>query len=295
MVAFPTETVYGLGADILNEDAIRQVFIAKGRPADNPLIAHIAEISQIEGVARNIPAVAFTLIEAFFPGPLTLVLPKASAVPAIATAGLDTVGVRMPRHDLALEFIRESGTPIVAPSANLSGRPSPTTWQAVFSDLDGRVACILKGDQTEVGLESTVVDCTAELPVILRAGAITLEHLQKIVPEVKLADADDPAPPRSPGLKHGHYAPRAKVRIVDQVGEAGASLDSAYIGLVGPTQGSEFRLTQRCETIEAYAHELFAFFRKCDEHDVSVIYCQAVSRRGLGLALMDRLERASRG
>ncbi|MFN7621581.1 MAG: L-threonylcarbamoyladenylate synthase, partial [Acidobacteriota bacterium] len=175
VVAFPTETVYGLGANIFNEAAIAKIFAAKGRPSDNPLIAHIATLDQLLSLAREIPPAARLLIDRFFPGPLTVVLPKLPAVPMIATAGLETIGVRMPDHPLAIELLRACGLPLVAPSANLSGRPSPTTWQAVLEDLEGRIACILQGEPTRVGLESTVVDCTAAVPTLLRAGAITLE------------------------------------------------------------------------------------------------------------------------
>jgi L-threonylcarbamoyladenylate synthase len=293
VAAFPTETVYGLGADVFNESAIAKVFAAKGRPADNPLIAHIASMGQLVQLASEIPDVALALIDEFFPGPLTLVLRKAASVPRIATAGLETVGVRMPRHDLALALIRESGTPLVAPSANLSGRPSPTTWQAVAADLDGRIACILKGNQTEVGLESTVVDCTTDSPMILRAGAVTLEDLRRIAPATMLSVEDKSTAPRSPGLAHQHYAPRANVRILADFDAVPRGTNSAFIGLRLPPP-MLFRLTERCASIEDYARKLFNFFRECDAAGIETIYCQAVAREGLGLALMDRIERAAR-
>ena len=165
LVAFPTETVYGLGASLWDESALRKIFDAKGRPSDNPLIVHIAGLDQLDSIAATIPKSASIFIRRFFPGPLTLVLPKHPRVPLLATAGLETVAVRMPRLALAQEFLGLCGVPVAAPSANLSGRPSPTTWEAVKTDLDGRIACILVGDQTEVGLESTVVDCTGEQPI----------------------------------------------------------------------------------------------------------------------------------
>ena len=224
-VAFPTETVYGLGANALDETAVAKIFAAKGRPADNPLIVHLADTVQIENVVREVNAAAKLFIENFFPGALTLVLPKAERVPEIVTAGLQTVGVRVPAHDLAREFLRACALPIAAPSANLSGRPSPTTWQAVKEDLDGRIACILQGEQTQVGLESTVVDCTGEVPIVLRAGAVTLEQLRGVVATTRLLHkgaasrgnalpGDDPDTfenfaKRSPGLRHQHYAPCA--------------------------------------------------------------------------------------
>jgi len=291
VVAFPTETVYGLGADVFNEAAIERIFNAKGRPTDNPLIAHIAMVEQIELLARDIPPDAIKLIDAFFPGPLTIVLPKRDRVPLIATAGLETIGVRFPSHPLAGEFILACQTPLLAPSANLSGRPSPTTWEAVKSDLDGRISCILQGAQTEVGLESTVVDATATHPVLLRAGAVTLEQLRAVIPEIGLASADDKSAPRSPGLKYRHYAPRAQVYLVTHPDQIASPKESGYIGLDEPDEG--FRLARRCRDLADYARELFLFFRECDAAGVRDIYCQRVDEEGLGLALMDRLRRAA--
>jgi L-threonylcarbamoyladenylate synthase len=293
VVAFPTETVYGLAANIFDKAAIRKIFRAKGRPTDNPLIAHIADISQLELLTADIPPLAAKLIDGFFPGPLTLVLPKHPDVPALVTAGLPTIGVRKPLHKLALDFIRACGVPLVAPSANLSGRPSPTTWQAVAADLTGRISCILRGEQTEVGLESTVVDCTGAIPLVLRAGAITLEQLREVAPETALAGSSDLALPRSPGLKYRHYAPSAQVVLVATPQAAIATQDAAFIGLTAPPQAAAFALTQVCANVEDYAHALFQFFRECDAAGVQVIYCQTVKEEGLGLALMDRLRRAA--
>ncbi len=293
IVAFPTETVYGLGADIFNESSIRKVFAAKGRAADNPLIAHISELNQIRNLTSGIPHIAEKLIEAFFPGPLTLVLPKAAPVPLIATAGLETIAIRMPRHDLALELIREGQTPLVAPSANLSGKPSPTTWQAVKTDLDGLISCILQGGPTDLGLESTVVDCTGEFPIVLRTGAITLEALRAVTPQITLGSGDTSVEIRSPGLKYRHYAPAARVQIVESPAEARAGKTAAYIGLNAEVNGESFRLHCACASLEEYAHNLYRFFRACDEAGVEVIYCEALDNAGLGLAIMDRLRRAS--
>jgi L-threonylcarbamoyladenylate synthase len=292
-VAFPTETVYGLGANVFNEDAIRQIFSAKGRPADNPLIVHIADTHQLEQVASEIPAIASKLIERFFPGPLTVILPKVRRVPSIATAGLKTVGVRMPKHPIALQFLRACGVPVAAPSANLSGRPSPTTWQAVRADLEGRIGCILRGDQTKVGLESTVVDCTGSQPVVLRAGAVTLEELRDAIPETELADRDEFLIARSPGTRHRHYSPRAKVVVCIYPRYTVAVGDAAYIGLDAPPQADSFHKTLICKDVEEYARSLFQFFRQCDQEGIETIYCQAVREEGLGLALMDRIHRAA--
>jgi len=293
IVAFPTETVYGLGASVFNETAIRKIFAAKGRPADNPLIAHVASVQQIPLVVRELPPMAAMLIGAFFPGPLTLVLPRHPAVSKLATGGLETIGVRMPSHPIARDLIRECGVPLVAPSANLSGRPSPTTWQAVKADLDDRISCILKGTQTELGLESTVLDCTGRTPVILRSGAVTAEQLRSIIPSTKLSRRHDVTTPRSPGIKYRHYAPRARVKLVAHAHEARSGPRSAIIGLEVPSAVDQFLMARHCADVADYAREIYRFFRQCDSACVDVIYCQIVPERGLGLALMDRLRRAA--
>ena len=293
VVAFPTETVYGLGANVFDEAAIRKIFVAKGRPSDNPLIAHISKLADLQLLASDVSPAAEKFIQHFFPGPLTLVLPKRSNISSLATAGLDTIGIRMPKHPVALSLLQACGVPLVAPSANLSGKPSPTTWQAVQTDLDGRIACILQGEQAEVGLESTVVDCSRETPLLLRAGAITLEQLQAVVPATQLAQriADEPA--RSPGLKYKHYSPQARVKLVADPSTISPATAAAYIGIHPPT--AEFKRVQLCRSVEEYAHLLFWFFRECDDAGVKVIYCEGVSETGLGLALMDRIKRAAHG
>ena len=292
VVAFPTETVYGLGASLFNEDAIRKVFRAKGRPADNPLIAHVASREQILIIARKIPPIAEKLIEAFFPGPITLVLPRHPSVPRIATAGLDTIGVRMPRHVVAQGLISHFGGPLAAPSANLSGRPSPTRWQDAKADLDGRIACILKGDQTEVGLESTVVDCTGKGLVVLRAGAVTLEDLESVAGSVRVARHTPGKTPKSPGMKYRHYAPGARVRIVDHPDEIQFRGATAYIGITKVSGAKKFKRIRECDNLSEYARALFGFFRECDAAKVEDIYCQKVPEEGLGRAIMDRVRRA---
>jgi L-threonylcarbamoyladenylate synthase len=292
IVAFPTETVYGLGADIFNEAAIGKVFAAKGRPNDNPLIAHIGNFGQIAALVSDITPSAEKFIAAFFPGPLTIVLPKADKVTMAATAGLATVGVRMPRHETAREFIERCATPLVAPSANLSGKPSPTNWEAVLEDLRGRIECILQGEVSEIGLESTVVDCTGEIPLVLRTGAVTLEDLQRIVPATSVYRLKKDEQPKSPGLKHRHYSPQAKVFIVKSLGgQRGIIPNAGFIGLHEPLE--EFELTKICGTVEEYARSVFDFFRRCDRAGLDTIICQAVEEKGIGLALMDRLRRAS--
>ena len=292
IVAFPTETVYGLGANVFDEKAVGKIFEAKRRPADNPLIAHISGIEQIETLATEVTESAERFIQSFFPGPLTLVLPKSDLVPYIATAGLDTIGVRMSRSELAHRFLMACGVPVVAPSANLSGRPSPTTWQAVAEDLDGRIDCILQGGPTQIGLESTVVDVTGEVPLVLRQGAVSLAQLQAILPETRGFEPGPNEQPKSPGLKHKHYSPNAKVILIGGGDFAGES-NSAYIGLVPSNE--ECEVEQVCRSVEEYAHDVFEFFRECDRRKISIIYCQTVNETGIGAALMDRIRRASAG
>lgn len=291
IVAFPTETVYGLGADVFDEKAIAKIFAAKQRPNDNPLIAHVGNLEQIKFLVKEITPNAQKFIEAFFPAPLTLVLPKAEKVSLIATANLETIGVRMPRNKTAQKFLKACNVPLVAPSANLSGRPSPTDWQAVYEDLDSRIDCILQGDVTEVGLESTVVDCTTETPLVLRSGAVTLEQLREIIPETKIYKLKENETAKSPGLKHRHYSPSAKVVLVSGFKFQVSGLKSAFIGLNKPS--GEFDLVKICASVEEYAHVVFAFFRQCDARKIETIYCEKVAEKGIGLALMDRLRRAA--
>jgi len=291
VVAFPTETVYGLGANVFNENAIAKIFEAKRRPADNPLIAHIGRIGQIRELTNEISASAHIFIASFFPGPLTVVLKKSNRVPMIATAGLDTIGVRMPGYGPAQEFLSACDIPVVAPSANLSGRPSPTTWQAVLEDLDGRVECILQGDPTQIGLESTVVDCTGDVPMLLRQGVVSLAELRAVVPETIQYTSVAGEAPRSPGLKHRHYSPTAEVYIVDSKFEISNLQSVAFIGLNEPRNRAG--LIKECESVEEYAHSLFEFFRECDRRGIETIYCEEVPTAGIGAALMDRLMRAA--
>lgn len=295
VVAFPTETVYGLGADAFDEHAVRRIFVAKGRPSDNPIIAHIARLEQLHELVRTVPPMAERLIERFFPGPLTLILPRHPNVPSVLTAGLDTIGVRMPAHPIAHAFLEACGRPVAAPSANLSGRPSPTTWEAAYADLDGRVPCILQGDQTPVGLESTVVDCTGAAPVVLRSGGVTLEALRGVVPETVLSGRHAPELARSPGTRYRHYAPVARVVPVEKPEDAVPDPRAGYIGLALPGDAEVFGLSERCADVADYARELYHFFRRCDAAGLERIYCQTVQPAGLGLALMDRIERAANG
>jgi L-threonylcarbamoyladenylate synthase len=293
LVAFPTETVYGLGADAFQPDAVRRIFEAKGRPADNPLIVHVRRRDQIDRVAARVPPAAERLQEHFHPGPLTLILPKHPGLPSVVTAGLDTVGVRMPRLELTQTFLKACDTPVPAPSANRSGRPSPTTWGAVQQDLGGRIECILQGGRTEAGVESTVVDCTTKPVKVLRPGAISLEALRDVLGTVRGGGTDDASPVRSPGTRHRHYAPSAEVRRVEDPTAAQPGGGHAYIGLEAPCQPNAFGAVYVEEDLEAYAHDLFHVFRACDEEGIAVIYAQTVPSTGLGRALNDRLRRAA--
>ncbi len=291
-VAFPTETVYGLGANVFDAVAVARIFEAKQRPADNPLIAHIAYLGQVRELAHSVPEHAGSLMDAFFPGPLTIVLPKTERVPFVATAGLDTIGIRMPAFEMARSFLRECGVPVAAPSANLSGRPSPTTWEAVVEDLDGRIDCILAGEPTEIGLESTVVDCTGDGPVLLRKGSVSLADLQNVVSETRYAGTLSTDTARSPGLRHKHYSPRAKVFLIDRRSEISDLRSGAgHIGL--HERNETFKATLVCGSVNEYAHSVFEFFRKCDRDGIDTIYCETVEESGIGAALMDRLRRAA--
>lgn len=294
-VAFPTETVYGLGANVFDAEAVAKIFEAKQRPADNPLIAHVASIDQIGELVTQINKDAEVLINRFFPGPLTLVLPKSDAVPLIATAGLNTIGVRMPRFEVARAFLTACGVPVVAPSANLSGKPSPTTWQAVLEDLDGRIDCILQGDATEIGLESTVVDCTGDVPMLLRKGAVSIAQLQAVVRETIEYSSLSEDSPRSPGLKHRHYKPKVEVVIVDSIDPDDIQNGSAYIGLQKEADPRHFSYKKVCSSVDEYAHSLFEFLRECDRMKIQTVYCESVPATGIGAALMDRLRRAAAG
>ncbi len=292
IVAFPTETVYGLGAGIAHPEAIRQVFLAKGRPGDNPLIVHIYSVEQLPDVASEINPEAKKLIEHFFPGPLTLVLKKNPLVPDTVTAGLQTVGVRCPANPVARELLRLAHCPVAAPSANLSGLPSATSWEAVYQDLEGKIDCVLRGQPSSIGLESTIVDCSGSKAVLLRAGAITLEQLQAVVPEISTnTNQNKLEPPKSPGLKYPHYAPKAEIVLCCPEEKRAVTPSSAYIGLSDPPEG--VLIVKLCKNLEEYGRELFSFFRHCDSKNIGVIYCELPSPCGLGRAIRDRLMRAA--
>jgi len=295
IVAFPTETVYGLGADITNDDAVQRIFQAKGRPGDNPLIVHVYSPKEVEKVAASIPETARKLMDRFFPGPLTLVLCKQSRISPLVTAGLPTVGVRCPQHPVTRAFLRECRHPVAAPSANLSGKPSSTDWKSVHEDLNGKINCILRGEQSAIGLESTIVDCATEPPRLLRAGAISLDELRAVVPGLLgPAAIEEHAQPKSPGLKYPHYAPSAEIRLCgEEYGACEGGKGTAWIGLSPPPEGAA--VTCRCDDAGEYAHRLFRFFRECDREHIRTIFCEMPPPEGIGQALRDRLRRAAEG
>jgi L-threonylcarbamoyladenylate synthase len=303
LVAFPTETVYGLGADALDPTAVARIFAAKERPPGNPLIVHLAGAEDLPAVAADVPRIAREAIRHFWPGPLSLVLPRADAVPLVTTGGLDTVAVRVPAHPVARALISAVARPIAAPSANRSGRPSPTQAAHVLEDLDGRVDLVVDGGATEVGLESTVLDCTEDPPVLLRPGGVSLEALERALGALRVAGADDAAAARSPGLRYRHYAPRARLLVVDRgegeraaapwlaAGQPVALLATRAVTAALPG----LRLRAMPADLEGYARELFAALRECDAEGAAVIVVEVVADDGLGRAIMDRLRRAALG
>jgi len=301
LVAFPTETVYGLGADALSPTAVARIFQAKERPRGNPLIVHVTDVTALDEVAVRAPDRAREVLARFWPGPLTLVLERAPAVPLITTGGLDTVAVRAPAHPVAQALIRAAGRPLAAPSANRSGRPSPTRAQHVLEDLGGRIELILDGGATPVGLESTVLDMTTEPPTLLRPGGVTLEQLEAHLGRVRLATSDDEAAGRSPGLRFRHYAPRAKVVLI----EAGTGEEAVVSWLDGGKsvalmvqrpvgfERAGLRVRPMPVDLKAYAHELFDVLRELDATGVDAIFVEGIAEVGLGRAIMDRLRRAA--
>ena len=302
LVAFPTETVYGLGADALNGEAAARIFAAKGRPADNPLIAHIAGESGLAGLIALEPcACARKLMRAFWPGPMTLIFPKSPRVPREVTAGLDTVAVRMPSHPVARALIRAAQTPIAAPSANRSGRPSPTTAAHVLEDMEGRIPLILDGGPCEVGLESTVVDVTGARPRILRPGGVTLEMLEGVVGDVDVDEGvlhqlQAGSQARSPGMKYKHYAPKGEVTIVTgpRAAQEIARMYDAADGRAAILAFSQADYgARRVYRLKNAPGELFAALRQLDEDGMETIYAEDVPTAGVGLAVMNRLMRAA--
>ncbi|MRG86212.1 threonylcarbamoyl-AMP synthase [Salinibacillus xinjiangensis] len=306
-VAFPTETVYGLGADATSHSAVDKIFQAKGRPGDNPLIVHIAKIEQVEQVVEDIPDMALKLMEAFWPGPLTLILNSNGASADNVTAGLSTVGVRIPDHPVAQAMLTASQVPVAAPSANRSGRPSPTTAQHVYDDLAGRVYGIVDCGPTGVGVESTVVDCTGEQAVILRPGGVTKEELEQVVETVSTDSAveNKEEQPKSPGMKYTHYAPNAPFWLVEGSADAmqqeinRLNQDGLNVGVMASEENAahyQHAIVKSCgsrENLREVAQQIYDVLRTFNRENVDVILGETFTKKGLGVAVMNRLEKAS--
>lgn len=322
LVAFPTETVYGLGGNALDADASAKIYAAKGRPSDNPLIAHVADEQGVIDIVKEIPPKAERCMEAFWPGPLTMIFEKKEIVPYTTTGGLDTVAVRMPAHQGALALIRAAGVPIAAPSANRSGRPSPTTAKHVEDDLLGAIEMILDGGSADIGVESTIVDMTCDPPMILRPGYITQEMLQEVIGEVDvdptITDANAKSRPKAPGMRYRHYAPKAPLTLVEDAedgqmaakaicicaGEAAGN--GERVGIIGTEEYLEqyrestaafpnviIKSIGRRSDPEAIAHNLYGVLREFDDEEVDRIFSESFESNHLGRAIMNRLSKAA--
>ena len=313
LVAFPTETVYGLGGDALNPESSRKIYAAKGRPSDNPLIVHIADRKDLYRIADRVTEKAEKLMDAFWPGPLTMIFPKKDLVPCATTGGLDTVAVRMPSDRIAAAFIRAAGGFVAAPSANVSGRPSTTTAAHVEEDLSGRIEMILDGGQAVIGLESTIIDMSVEPPVILRPGAVTKEMMEEEIGPLEtdraILDPNSGIRPKAPGMKYRHYAPRADLTIVEGETKAVTAQINAFAE-EARRQGKRVGIIATDETADCYpegvvmslgarkneeeiAMHLFAVLRRFDDTDVDCIYSESFEDAKIGPAIMNRLLKAA--
>lgn len=297
LVAFPTETVYGLGAAAANSRAVKNIFAAKGRPADNPLIVHVSSLDQVKDVVSSIPRSAVKLMRRFWPGPLSLVLPSSAVLPREVSAGLPTVAVRMPAHPVALSLIRSAGVPIAAPSANRSGRPSPTTSSHVLADLAGRIDAVLDGGSSPLGLESTVLDLSGSSPVILRPGAVSREQLEEALGEgVAQAQAGKGGFPPCPGMKHRHYTPRAPLFLITGscAGRRGALIRT--LAAFYRKEGLKVGIWQALPGpggLRLASGDLFMTMRRFDAQGVQLILAEGIPSNGLGMAVMNRLREAA--
>jgi L-threonylcarbamoyladenylate synthase len=306
LVAFPTETVYGLGADAFDAEAVKKVYEAKGRPSDNPMIVHIGEASDISKLTNSVTEDMKKLMEAFWPGPMTMVVPAKNEIPRVTTGGLDTVAVRLPNNDITRKLIKESGVMLVGPSANLSGHPSPTTAAHVYDDLHGRIDAIIQGDACQVGIESTVVDMTSDVPIILRPGFVTPEEISKVlgkevaldpaivqrpigIKEDGLVEMPDNYSPKAPGMKYKHYAPKAEMIIFEGEPEK-VRLAMAEEKMENEAAGKKVGiLLYDSKNSKEAAKEFFSQLRAFDKSDVDIILASAVKEDGVGLALMNRM------
>lgn len=305
LVSFPTETVYGLGADALNREAVKNIFIAKGRPSDNPFIIHVGSKKDVYVLAKNIPEIAEKLMDRFWPGPLTLVLNKSEIVPFETTGGRKTVAVRMPDNYIALELIRKAGVPVAAPSANTSSRPSATSAKHVIDDLNGKVDFVIDGGDSDIGLESTVLDLTSKVPLILRPGKITSEDIKKVLGKVdtyKKVDGKS-VEAKAPGMKYKHYSPDAKIIIVEgpaeEVEKKVSELSMMYfrngkkVKILSTSEkgGKEYYFMGSSE--RDFAKNMFNAFRELDKEKVDIILAGSISEEGLGTAIMNRMKKAA--
>ena len=314
LVASPTETVYGLCANALDEDAVKNIYKAKGRPSDNPLIVHIADLSMLQPLVTEVSPIAKTLMERFWPGPMTLVFKASSLVPKVVTGGLDTVAVRFPSDPTITNLIRTSGLPLAAPSANTSGKPSPTNFSRVYEDLNGKIDCIIQGGDSQFGVESTVIDTTGEIATILRPGGITFEMLEEALGKVMMDPAlghklKEGEVPKAPGMKYTHYAPNAKVILVrgeqDKVFEKINELVKTQQALgqkVGVMATDETLSYFKADTVysvgtendpRTIAAQLFEVLRKYDDAKMDIVYSLAFKTTGIGQAIMNRLEKSA--
>lgn len=313
LAAFPTETVYGLGGDALNPDSARKIYAAKGRPSDNPLIVHIARMEALPYIAERIPGAAATLARRYWPGPLTMIFEKTKQVPLETTGGLSTVAVRMPSNEIARALIEAAGGYVAAPSANRSGRPSPTVVKYVIEDLDGRVDMIIDGGDARLGLESTIVDLTGERPVILRPGYVTREMLEQAVGRVEvdqgIIDEHSSQAPKAPGMKYRHYAPKGSLTVVEGprqevIAFINGQLESCArqgkrTGVIatdetaGSYRAESVKSAGRREEEEQIARRLFCILREFDDEGIEVIYAEGFDSRGVGQAIMNRLLKAA--
>lgn len=305
-VVFPTETVYGLGANALCGDAVKKIFAAKGRPSDNPLIVHIADFDLAKEFAEDIPQTARVLAENFCPGPLTMIFKKKSCIPDEVSAGLDTVGIRIPKDKIARAFLKECGVPVAAPSANISGRPSPTTFSHVVEDMNGRVSGIIRGESSFVGVESTVIDLTAEVPTVLRPGGVSVEQLREVLGEVLVSsELKDDGIPKAPGMKYKHYSPKGQVFIlkgdvsdVAEFLEKRSRLNSVAVLIFDEfnefmPDGVKVLSLGSKNSPETAARQLFDKLRECDALGVREIYAPEIPDSGLWRAVKNRLYKAA--
>ena len=307
LVAFPTETVYGLGAGALDKEAVIKIFHAKGRPADNPLIVHIADFEQVYELAREVPKEAELLAKHFWPGPLTMVLPKKENVPNETTGGLDSVAIRMPSHEIALGLIRASKRPIAAPSANISGRPSPTLAEHVVDDFYGKIECIIDGGETKIGVESTVLDLTTWPPMLLRPGGLPLEKIEEVIGEIQIHPAvmgKEVDLAKSPGMKYKHYSPNAEVVVVEgkkekvreKLKELIKELRAEGLKIGVMATGDFYEADEYFDlggSEEEIARNMFKALRELDKRGVNMILAEGIEEKGLGLAIMNRLRKAA--